>query len=993
MAITATEIQQLYVAYFNRPADALGLPFWLARANASSLATVANEFANSDEYRATYKDMTAAEQVNAIYNNLFGRDAEPAGLVYWAGKLLAGTETFGSIALTIAKAAQNDDRVAIDAKVAASVAFTAALDTTPEIVGYSGDAANAVARTWLSKVVDAETQEAATAEAALNAVIADAVAAHDDTPGQLYSLTLGADTLNGTNGKDTFTAADVVAGGSTAPSLSTGDKINGGSGVDTLNITQTAAFALPLNVTVTNVENVNLITGTTGSVINTTTWAGVEALNVTGVGAQTVTAAATTDIAVTRNASTNAVVVDGGKNVTVTETGAAGGSVTIGGTTAAAGNVTVASTITTAAIGNAITVNGGKEISVTQVAANPVNAGQSTAGAVVVNGDENTTTVTVVDSKAAAAAAGVVGHVNGAVTIADVNAGEATAAGKITTVNLTNFGAATVDSSALTTLNLAGTGTSVAVTLGLLTTPTVTTLAVNANGLTTTGAVTIDNDVTTLNLAGSTSASTIASLVAGGVKTLNISGDAAVTVSAQTAADLTSVVVTNTAGATMSSAIAAGVTFTGGAGADTVSLSTGFTKAINMGAGDDTVIYGGAAGTGGSVVAGEGTDTIQMSGAEALAAGGNSTFNNTFSGFEVLSIETGATQAVDLRGLNNISKVTTVGATSLTLNNIATNGTLTLTGASTLVDVNVRDAGFNTTDVFNFALSNATTATTNFGTVSAAGVETINISTIDAGKASAATVDSLVLTAADATKIVVTGHNGLDFGATAAAKVTSFDASGVTGNGAADTSANLAVKFTSANATVAANVSITGGAGDDVLTGNAAKDTIVGGAGNDTITGGAGIDVLTGGAGSDTFVFAAGDAGVTGTERITDFSIALGGDKLDLSTTTLIVDQADVNVTGAVGGSVDLTATVKNGIVTIGGADASLVDTIGEIKAIFELLEDNTAADVAAFVLNGNTYVITDTAAGAANDIIQLTGVTTATGLSTTDTAGTIWIA
>ncbi|WUR12363.1 DUF4214 domain-containing protein [[Empedobacter] haloabium] len=993
MAITATEIQQLYVAYFNRPADALGLPFWLARANASSLATVANEFANSDEYRATYKDMTAAEQVNAIYNNLFGRDAEPAGLLYWAGKLLAGTETFGSIALTIAKAAQNEDRAAIDAKVAASTAFTSALDTTEEIVGYSGDAANAVARAWLSQVVDAATQEAATTEEALGVVIGDAIDAHNDTPGQQVSLTLGADTVTGTNGKDTFTAADVVAGGSTAPSLSIGDKINGGSGVDTLNITQTTAFALPLNVSVTNVENVNLITGTTGSVINTTTWAGVEALSVTGTGAQTVTAAATTDVTVTRTGATNAVAVDGGKNVTVTETGANGGSVTIGATTAAAGNVTVTSTITGAVTGDAIAVTGGKEISVTQVAGNAVNT-TSTAGAVTIVGDANTTTVTVTDAAAATASGTVAGHVNGAVSVTDANAASTTDAGKITTVSLNNFGAATVNSGALTTLNLSGTGTSVnAGTLGALATAANTTLAVNTNGLTTTGAVTIDTDITTLNLAGATAASTINSLVAAGVKTLNISGDAAVTLTGQTLGALTDVVVTNSAGASLGTAIAAGVTFTGGAGADSVTLSNAFTKVINMGAGNDTVVYGGAAGTGGSVVGGDGVDTIVLTGAQADAADVDSTFNTKFTGFEVLGIATGATETLNLLGLGNVNQVSTIGANGLTLNNIANNGTLTLTGASTAATVAVRDASFSATDVFNFALSNSGTTQVNFGGVTVAGVETINVSTVDAGKASAATLDSFTLTAADATKIVVTGNNGVDLSASVAAKVTTFDASGVTGNGTADTAANLAVKYTSDNATASANVSITGGAGNDELAGNAAKDTISGGAGDDIITGGTAIDSVTGGAGSDTFVFAAGDAGVTGTDKVTDFNIALGGDKLDLSTATLIADVADVNITASVTGSVDLTATVKNGIVTIGGADASLVDSIGELKLIFEQLEDAAAADVAAFVLNGNTYVITDAIGLAANDIIQLTGVTTATGLSTTDTAGTIWIA
>jgi len=42
--------------------------------------------------------------------------------------------------------------------------------------------------------------------------------------------------------------------------------------------------------------------------------------------------------------------------------------------------------------------------------------------------------------------------------------------------------------------------------------------------------------------------------------------------------------------------------------------------------------------------------------------------------------------------------------------------------------------------------------------------------------------------------------------------------------------------------------------------------------------------------------------------------------------------------------------------------------------------------------MNGNTYVLTDTAGGAVNDIIQLTGVTSAVAMSATDAAATIFI-
>jgi Ca2+-binding RTX toxin-like protein len=79
---------------------------------------------------------------------------------------------------------------------------------------------------------------------------------------------------------------------------------------------------------------------------------------------------------------------------------------------------------------------------------------------------------------------------------------------------------------------------------------------------------------------------------------------------------------------------------------------------------------------------------------------------------------------------------------------------------------------------------------------------------------------------------------------------------------------------------------LVGGAGNDVLSGGAGNDNIDGGPGDDLISGGPGDDLLTGGRGNDTFVYSSlADRG-TGQDVITDFSLggALGGsDVLDLS--------------------------------------------------------------------------------------------------------------
>lgn len=791
--------------------------------------------------------------------------------------------------------------------------------------------------------------------------------------GQTFLLTAGADAgaaFIGTAGNDTFNAAQVGVNNA----WTVGDAIDGGAGNDVFNVTQEAAITLPVGASVKNIETANLVSGLTGTSINTTTWAGLTNLNITAPGAVTATAAATTAVKVTDSALAGlAVTVNGGSTVdATTATTVTGSTVVVGGTTAAAGAVNVSTTTTLAdgagptaiAAGTAVTVTGGTTVTVNNslVSTGGSNdAGDSlTGGNVIVNGDASTTAVSVTQTAAAARVAtapGVVGSaaiVNGTVTVTDKNAASGTAAGTIATVTLNNFAAATIDSSAISTVNLTGTATSLEISRGALTaTPTANTLAVNVNGLTMTGALkdgeaAADEGFTTVNIASNTAASSVASLDFVDATTLNISGDAKFTSNAEVLTAVTAINVTNTAGAILTTAIAAGVTFTGGAGADTVSLGA-TTRAITMGAGNDTVIYGAAAGTGGSVNAGDGIDTIQMSGAEAEVADNDSTFNSTFTNFEVLKIEAGATQTLDVVGLGNISKINTIGANGLVVNNLATGGTLTLTGVSTAAEMNVRDAAFNAADTFNIALSNSTAATVGFGTVKVAAVETINISTVDAGTGAntAATVDTATLVAVNATSIVVSGNNGLNLTNAGNAAVTRFDASGVVGNSTDDTAALLAVTFLSANTTATANVTITGGAGNDALTGSVARDTITGGEGADTISGAAGNDtiILTETtAAADTVVFAL-TAAANGIDTITGFAAGTGADIVGLVAAATSATTAG-GAAAAFAASTNTTLTAGPVAFELTGATPTNTFDVIEITAILSSFGNLSAAGV-----------------------------------------------
>jgi hypothetical protein len=206
MATTYYEnIQKLYVAYFNRPADTAGLAYWegVVEAAKGDTAAVSAAFAADTEYKAAYKDLSNADIVNKVYQNLFGRPAEAAGRDYWANLLDKKTITIDAVVTAIATGAQGSDLTAYNNKVKAAAAFTAALDTPAEQSGYTGDAANAIAKTYISGVTTDASLTAAIAPAVLGATVAKSVAA-----GTAFSLTTGLAALDvATKAKADFLAA------------------------------------------------------------------------------------------------------------------------------------------------------------------------------------------------------------------------------------------------------------------------------------------------------------------------------------------------------------------------------------------------------------------------------------------------------------------------------------------------------------------------------------------------------------------------------------------------------------------------------------------------------------------------------------------------------------------------------------------------------------------------------------------------------------------
>lgn len=161
MANYVSMVQELYVAYFSRPADPAGLAFW-ANNLENKVVTyedIAASFAQTAEYRATYFDTEHSVLVHEIYDNLFGRAPEKTGLDFWIKALDSGAMTIGNMVTTVAAGAQGADQFAFNAKVGVAVAFTNRVDTPQERAAYDGAAANMIAINYLAGVKDLMTGE------------------------------------------------------------------------------------------------------------------------------------------------------------------------------------------------------------------------------------------------------------------------------------------------------------------------------------------------------------------------------------------------------------------------------------------------------------------------------------------------------------------------------------------------------------------------------------------------------------------------------------------------------------------------------------------------------------------------------------------------------------------------------------------------------------------------------------------------------------------
>lgn len=959
------QVQKIFIAFYQRPADPAGLKYWAQRVDAAGgdFGAVIDAFAASPEAVELYGAIdatTIGTVIDSLYLALFNRvlTADDAGKAFYVAGFAAGTFTAGTIALAVLNGAQNDDLIAVNNKVQVANEFTQQVDGRPLTdayfgtgastsfnVTYQGTADEQAARDILKGVTfnTATVLNPSQVTEQLKTQIADATdPIQGQTGGQTFMLTEGADTKVGSAGNDVFNANEVtVAGGALKATLTDLDNLDGGAGTDTLNVTATQAAlnTTTLGLTIKNIEIANF-QGTQAMTVDSTAWTGLTNLNVTkAVDNVTLTAANTTDVK-----------VSGGEKIT--------------------------------------TVTGGKSVTVAQ-------AMDKAADAIVINkaGD---VTVTATDSAAAAGGikigVGTGNAVTGAVAVTSTGAKIVGGTGTVTLDSIEVTGGTTVSVTQAATADLGDVATKG-------TTDNVVQGAVTVIG----GAATTSVSVVQADQAVAKAA---VAAIAG------VSATQVVTFKAMAAGE---------------TAIIDGLTFTASkalTAAEAAAAFAGLTSTENQGQGFssngfytdatsanwNTSAVSGATVTYTQKVAGTGTLATPTGTAAPTAAAGATAVTAQTAVAGVLGVANGAVSIVDNGATASIKTVVvdgysasaTLGDTGTELNAL-TNLTLANSGAGTAtVKTNAATLGLTVNDV------------TAGVTLTDASLKTLNITT--------ATKDSkfVLNTVTTVEALNVDGTNAVDLQTTTLTGLKTVTVGGSAGLTVDASGANVTSVTTTTTGTVNAKIdsskaTYTGGAGVDNVTFSnttlAAKAVSLG-AGDDTLTLATGSTTNTvptvtidGGAGVDTLAMAAADAAAATAAfaaKFTNFEkLSLGAVALAATNSVDLSNLNNMNYVisaGSAGG-------VQSGTITFAGTEAAGGDDVftttitdaGGTTTFTTTVPAGTAATAAGTVVSATTSNVTGTSSqtytvSEAAGVVSIAGGTAGVpfSVSTVRTTGTL---
>ncbi len=749
--------------------------------------------------------------------------------------------------------------------------------------------------------------------------------------------------------------------------------------------------------------------------------------------------------------------------------------------------------------GTTVTITGTKDTGAVKIGAAPyAKAAVSTTGYPESNGnssktptgDVSITNVTKTASTTTGESIGTYGtgtatvYTNGATTVTVKGAGttvitdaatqtlkataEATAVAgtsKLATVNLAGLGGnATIKSDAISTITVADTLADRTVTVSNSGTTGANAGAINlqvSNVGSSSTRLTLDNSTaTSVNVSsgaassygtvGSTTSNSSSkswvTLTTPKATSVTMTNSLAVDIGDTTAAGMAKVATIDASGAsgavtaTVGNTPTQGLTFTGGTGADSVTLKANSTIAaaaqdgvtvktsIVLGAGNDKLLNAGIAGTtsgsdgtatvssGAVVDGGDGTDIVSAS----LINSGNA---EQFKNFETIDVKGGASGGSLDSSLLTGSTITGVAVSG----NINSAGAFTVSKISgTNIAVSVTDTGTTAgslTATLATSTGTADTAAVTFNAVSAAatgvtsilslfkttGIETVAVASGGALSTATSKVTNSLVAFEDSSNttasITITGTQDFKLGTFYTANTTYSATSGsetgyltaiAQNSGAlnAAATANVAGALKAIDGSAATGkLTIVAGADDQIESGTYYTTfsglTITGGAGDDTIVNTAKGGVVNGGAGNDTLILAGGltSAGVKAS--------ANGGDGND---TITVLGGVSTTLTGGAGkDTFDATEAFGSGVVTtitdyvlgtdtikIAGSNSleKATTTSGTYDALLAAADTQASSKAVWFQFDGNTYIVGDTSSNAADVVVKLVGLfnlTTAT--------------
>jgi Domain of unknown function (DUF4214) len=114
---TLTALGDLYIGYFNRAPDALGLVAWAAGVSqGESLQTIAESFAKSSEFFTNYPNVGAQASdsdlisfISTVYINILDRQPDSGGLAYWLGLMKSEDISPGVLITSIINAVHGEN--------------------------------------------------------------------------------------------------------------------------------------------------------------------------------------------------------------------------------------------------------------------------------------------------------------------------------------------------------------------------------------------------------------------------------------------------------------------------------------------------------------------------------------------------------------------------------------------------------------------------------------------------------------------------------------------------------------------------------------------------------------------------------------------------------------------------------------------------------------------------------------------------------------------